>query len=64
MVITHGKRGPEVRGQGDGGVAARLEHTLPLPLEGLHVPLVDGPIHTAADQPSVVRVPHDATNLR
>ena len=64
MVITHGKRGPEVRGQGDGGVAARLEHTLSLPLEGLHVPLVDGPVHTAADQPCVVRVPHDTTNLQ
>ena len=49
MVVSHRKGGPEVRGQGNGGVTARLQHALSLPLEHLNVPLIDGSIHTATD---------------
>ena len=62
-VGAHGEGGPEVGGHGQGGVAARFEHALPVPLVGLHVPLVDGTVHAAADQPAVVWAPDDATDL-
>ena len=64
MIISYCKCGPEVRGECHGGVATRLEHTLSLPLKGLDIPFIDGSVHTAADQSSVLRVPHDATNLQ
>ena len=49
VVITHGKSGPQVRGDGNWGVAASLEDTLSLSLEGLDVPLINGSVHTAAN---------------
>ena len=63
-VGAHSKGGPEVRGDGQGGVAARLEHALPLALVGLHGPLVDGTVHAAGDQTAVVWAPDDAADLR
>lgn len=63
VVVTHGKGRPEVRSDGNRGVATSLKNTLSLPLESLDVPFINGSIHTATDQPSIIRVPHDATNL-
>lgn len=49
-VRAHGKGGPEVRGEGQRGVAASLEDTLSLSLAILDVPVVHCPISTAADK--------------
>lgn len=48
-VRAHSKGGPEVRGKGEGGIAAGLKHALPLPLAVLDIPVVHCTISTAAD---------------
>lgn len=61
---AHSKGGPEVRGERERGVAASLEHTLPLSLAVLDIPVVYCTVSTTADQVRVIRRPLHTAHLR
>ena len=63
VVGADDKRGAEVGGECQGGVATRLDHALLLSPPRQHTPLVHCSIHTATDDVCVVWTPLDTANL-